>query len=116
MEVEDVGGGAEQLQQIDAEEVHQQMREKEQKAERLPFSDTYLTYRHALVEWIAQTGDAILGLSAITVHLAVYYLDKAVSRQEVHPSRLQLVAVACLLASGTCFFSFSQYFPPPPKH
>jgi len=96
MEVEDIGAEL----RIDVEEVHQQMREKEQKAERFQFNETYLSYRQVLVEWMTQTGEAILGLNAITIHLAVSYLDKAVSRQEVHPSRFQLVAVACLLASG----------------
>jgi len=86
--------------QLDAEEVYQEMLAKEKRAERVQFNEDYLSYRHTLVEWMTQIGESILSLAAITIHLAVAYLDKAVSRQEVHPSRLQLVAVACILAAA----------------
>lgn len=86
--------------QLDTEELYQLMLEKEKRGEMIRFNDNYLTYRQVLVEWMTQIGESIFGLLPLTIHLAVAYMDKAVSRQEVHPSRLQLVAVACMLAAA----------------
>jgi len=86
--------------QLDVEELYATMRTKEQEAEQTRYAKSFVEYRSVIVEWMTQVGETLLGLTPLTIHLAVAYLDKAVSKQEVHPSRLQLFAVAAILAAA----------------
>jgi len=83
----------------DDSERYKEMLGKELRGGRCQFRDDYLRYRSELVEWMTQLGEN-LGLAALTVHLAVAYVDKAAWCQEIHPTRFQLLAVACILAAA----------------
>jgi hypothetical protein len=59
--------------------------------------------RRILVEWMFGAGRGELQLLPVTLHLAVAYLDSAVTKlgdQVVKPARLQLLAVACILTAA----------------
>jgi hypothetical protein len=75
------------------------------------FNAEYTKRRSVLVEWMSQTSETVLRLVPITVHIAVAYLDAAVAKlgdQHIKPTRLQLIATACILAAGI-------HSPPPPR-
>lgn len=90
----------------DWKEVRAQMLSREALA-RPPggFNEDYAKRRAMLVEWMTQTSETVLALQPLTVHMAVAYLDKVVAKlkdQYIKPSRLQLMATACMLAAGVC--------------
>jgi cyclin A len=79
------------------EEVVQVMRETEARKKLEPLRDVDLIRcRHILVEWLIQLGDA-LSLETLTVHSAVYTLNRLLSKQTYPKSKLQLLGCCCLL-------------------
>lgn len=82
------------------EETLCEMRKKELRVPQLVLKDDVLPYRSTVVEWMNQIGDSVFNLMPLTVHMAVFFFDSFVSKQVVHPSRLQLVATSCILIAA----------------
>ncbi|KAL6049433.1 Cyclin N-terminal domain-containing protein [Balamuthia mandrillaris] len=86
--------------QLDKAELYHEMQEKERRAARLSFSEEYMRARGVLVEWMTENGDKTLNLTSLTIHMAVTFMDRAISRQHFAASRLQLLAAACIFAAA----------------
>lgn len=58
----------------------------------------YLKYRHVLVDWMAEVGEAHLHMRKEYVHAAVGYLERVLARDGPLPrkDRFQLMALSCL--------------------
>jgi len=67
------------------------------------FNEEYTKRRSVLVDWMSQTSETVLELVPLTIHMAVAFLDAAVAKlgdQYIKPTRLQLMATACILAAA----------------
>lgn len=84
----------------DDEETICEMRKKELRIPRLLLQGEIISYRPTVVEWMSQIGDSVFNLMPLTIHMAVFFFDAFVSKQVVHPSRLQLVATSCILIAA----------------
>jgi hypothetical protein len=88
----------------DWKEMRTEMMAKERDMPPKAFNQVFIERRGVLVEWMSQTSESVLNLVPITIHIAVAYLDAAATKlgdQYIKPSRLQLLATACILAAGT---------------
>lgn len=73
--------------------------------------EEYVKRRAVLVEWMTQVTEDALKLAPLTKHMAVAYLDKAVLKlggQYINPSRLQLMATACVLSAAKMEENFGE--------
>lgn len=59
----------------------------------------YIKCRRMLVDWICEAGEDYK-LNNSTMHVAVGYMDKFLQAMDVHKSRYQLVAMACLVIAA----------------
>jgi len=84
--------------------MHKKMRKKEliqqQKRTFRSHSDPcYQQCRHAVVDWVCQVGE-VCGLKNLTIHAAIGFVDMLVDITPVDASRVQLVAIACILIAA----------------
>ena len=59
----------------------------------------YLRYRSIIIDWMAEVCDEYT-LPAVICHLSVRYLDEILGREDVAKSKLQLVALCCILVAA----------------
>lgn len=59
----------------------------------------YIKYRRIIVDWMSEVGEEY-HLTPLTIHMAVKHLDRILSTLDVHKTRLQLVAICCLLIAA----------------
>lgn len=62
-------------------------------------SSPYVLYRRLLVDWLCETAEQIR-LQPVTAHSAVALMDTILCTKEVDKTRLQLVAICCLLVAA----------------
>jgi hypothetical protein len=84
--------------------IHKKMRKKEliQQQKRTFRSHSDLCYqqcRHAVVDWVCQAGE-VCGLKNLTIHAAIGFVDMLEDITPVDASRIQLVAIACILIAA----------------
>jgi len=60
---------------------------------------SYQQCRHAVVDWVCQVGEAC-GLKNLTIHTAIAFIDMLLDITPIDRSRIQLVAIACILISA----------------
>lgn len=58
-----------------------------------------LCFRFILIDWIIEVA-SMKKFSPLTVHLAVYLVDRYICFRKVNRSRLQLLGISCLLLSS----------------
>lgn len=100
-----LGFSADDLGTDDWKEMRAGMKAKERAMPPKAFNEEYIKRRSVLVDWMSQTSETVLRLVPITIHIAVAFLDAAVAKlgdQYIKPTRLQLMATACILTAGTC--------------
>mgnify|MGYP001144858530 CR=1 FL=1 len=99
-----LGFSADDLGTEDWKEMRAGMKAKERAMPPKAFNEEYIKRRSVLVDWMSQTSETVLRLVPITIHIAVAFLDAAVAKlgdQYIKPTRLQLMATACILTAGT---------------
>jgi len=84
--------------------MHKKMRKKEmfqqQKRSFTSHSDSvYQQCRHAVVDWVSQVGE-VCGLRNLTIHAAIGFVDMLLDITPIDTSRIQLVAMACILIAA----------------
>jgi len=86
------------------QKMHKKMRKKEQlqqqKRSFTSHSDQiYQQCRHAVVDWVSQVGE-VCGLRNLTIHAAIGFVDMLLDITPIDTSRIQLVAMACILIAA----------------
>lgn len=89
---------------LSLQKMHKKMRKKEQlQQQRRSFTShsdpIYQQCRHAVVDWVSQVGE-VCGLRNLTIHAAIGFVDMLLDITPIDTSRIQLVAVACILIAG----------------
>jgi len=84
--------------------MHKKMRKKEllqqqKRSFRSHADPAYQQIRPAVVDWVSQVGEAC-GLKNLTTHAALGFVDMLLDLTPVDKSRIQLVAIACILISA----------------
>lgn len=84
--------------------MHKKMRKKEKvqhqkRTFRGHFDSSYQQFRSAVVDWITRVGEAC-NLKNLTIHAAMGFVDMVLDLLPVDKSRLQLLAVACILIAA----------------
>jgi len=84
--------------------MHKKMRKKEilqqkKRSFRSHIDPAYQQVRPTVVDWISQVGEAC-GLKNLTTHAAQGFVDMLLDLTPIDRSRIQLVAVACILISA----------------
>lgn len=98
-----LGFSADDLGTEDWKEMRAGMKAKERAMPPKAFNEEYIKRRSVLVDWMSQTSETVLRLVPITIHIAVAFLDAAVAKlgdQYIKPTRLQLMATACILTAA----------------
>ncbi len=80
-------------------ELIRSLRLQELKQHRFHPVPSHLKYRRMIVDWMCEFGD-VFTLFPATIHIAIKYLDRTLSRLVLPKNRLQVVAMACMLIAA----------------
>jgi len=84
---------------LDRNEIVYYMKEQEKKYFFFDPSASYLQFRRRVVDWMASAGEEFQ-FSSTTMHMAIKYLDRVLSKLQLSRAKLQLVAMCCLLIAA----------------
>ena len=84
---------------IECSDLHLKMKLDERRHRAYCPEARYLRFRRLLVDWMCEVGDE-LRLHNSTMHVAVLFLDRMLQSVTVAKSRLQLVAISCILIAA----------------